>query len=166
MTKSKKHLFCEFFCCKNQVFLNKYQCPENGLFFLWSMFAHNFYSYFYRPQRTCEGYVFTGVCLSTGEGGAWSRGVWSWGWGLLLGGGAPGPRGGVCSWGMPGPRRVGIPACTEADPPPGRDGHCSGRYASYWNAFLFAVYIVLLQWKALNNQDYSDLLSHMHYIKN
>ena len=26
---------------------------------------------FYRPQRSCEGYVFTGVCLSTGEGGWW-----------------------------------------------------------------------------------------------
>ena len=24
---------------------------------------------FYRPQRSCEGYVFTGVCLSTGGGG-------------------------------------------------------------------------------------------------
>ena len=23
---------------------------------------------FYRPQRSCEGYVFTGVCLSTGRG--------------------------------------------------------------------------------------------------
>ena len=23
---------------------------------------------FYRPQRSCEGYVFTRVCLSTGEG--------------------------------------------------------------------------------------------------
>ena len=23
-----------------------------------------------------------------------------------------------------------------ADPPPPADGHCSGRYASYWNAFL------------------------------
>ena len=23
---------------------------------------------FYRPQRSCEGYVFTGVCLSTPEG--------------------------------------------------------------------------------------------------
>ena len=22
-------------------------------------------------------------------------------------------------------------------PPPGRDGHCCGRYASYWNAFLY-----------------------------
>ena len=27
---------------------------------------HPFMTYFYRPQRSCEGYVFTGVCLSTG----------------------------------------------------------------------------------------------------
>ena len=25
-------------------------------------------NYYYRPQRSCEGYVFTGVCLSTGGG--------------------------------------------------------------------------------------------------
>ena len=37
----------------------------------------------------------------------------------------------VHTWG------VSIPACTEADPPP-PDGFCSGQYASYWNAFLFA----------------------------
>ena len=53
------------------------------------------------------------------------------GGGCLVPGGS-GPGGGVCSWGgghlvpvgsapggVPGPRRVGIPACTEADPPPG-----------------------------------------------
>ena len=28
-------------------------------------------------------------------------------------------------------------ACTEADPPPPADSYCCGRYASYWNAFLF-----------------------------
>ena len=46
--------------------------------------------YIYRPQRSCEGYVFTGMlCLSTG-GGGWSGGV-------------PGPReGGASSWGVPG----------------------------------------------------------------
>ena len=44
----------------------------------------------YRPQRSCEGYVFTPVYLSTGgvclvPGGAWSwRGAWSRG--------VPGPR--------------------------------------------------------------------------
>ena len=48
--------------------------------------------YNYRPQRSCKSYVSTGVCLSTGEGGAWSRG------GLVLGVGS-GPGGGVCSWG-------------------------------------------------------------------
>ena len=46
---------------------------------------------FYRPQRSCEGYVFTGVCLSTGGGGLVPGGC------LLRG-------------------VVGIPACTEADP--------------------------------------------------
>ena len=77
----------------------------------------------YRPQRSCEGYIFTGVCLSTGGGS------------LLPG--VPGPggcllQGGVCSQGgclVPGGcllrggawsgGRVGIPACTEADTPPG-----------------------------------------------
>ena len=51
----------------------------------------------------------------------------------LVSGGVPGP-GGVPGrgWG------VGITACTEADPP-GRDGYCCGRYASYWNAFLFGI---------------------------
>ena len=56
---------------------------------------------YYRPQRSCEGYVFTGVCLSTGgclvpggclilggvrsHGGAWSPGgAWSRGGGGLI----------------------------------------------------------------------------------
>ena len=56
-------------------------------------------------------------------------------------GGVPGPGGlvlGGCL--VPGGSApgggIGVPACTEADPPP-RDGHCCGRYASYCNAFLF-----------------------------
>ena len=57
-----------------------------------------------------------GVCLVLG--GAWSRG-----WGGV---------------GVSDPGGVGIPACTEADPP-GRDGYCCGRYASYWNAFLLVL---------------------------
>ena len=52
----------------------------------------------YSPQRSCEGYVFTGVCLSTG--------------------GMPGPGGCLLPGGVPGPRGVGVPACTEADPRP------------------------------------------------
>ena len=72
-------------------------------------------------------------------------------------GGSPGPHPGRVSpgphpVGSPGPHPGGLqahtqeglqahtpggspgPACTGADPP---DGHCCGRYASYWNAFLF-----------------------------
>ena len=55
--------------------------------------------------------------------------------GCLVPGGCAWSRGGAWSRGVPGPGGVGIPACTE--PPPGRDGYCCGRYASYWNAFLF-----------------------------
>ena len=42
--------------------------------------------YFYRPQWNCEGYVFTGVCLSTGGmpgsggGGCLLRGCWVGAW--------------------------------------------------------------------------------------
>ena len=82
-------------------------------------------------NEVCEGYVFTGVCLSA------------------RGGGCPGPGRGVCPRGCqgPGPRGLSrprprgcpgpgpeggcIPACTEA-----ADGYCCGRYASYWNVFL------------------------------
>ena len=72
--------------------------------------------------------------LLPGEG-AWSGGVCSqgegglvWGEGGLLPGGACSrgdacSRGGACSGGVPG---VGP-----------RDGYCCGRYASYWNAFVF-----------------------------
>ena len=81
------------------------------------------YLYFYHPQRSCEGYVFTGMCLSTGGG--------------LLRGGCLVLEG------------AGIPACTEADPTPplrGRDGYCYGRYASYWNAFLLTMSLVIFQY--------------------
>ena len=43
------------------------------------------------------------------EGGAWSQGV------LLLEGAWSG---GLPPGGLPGPRGIGIQACTEADPPP------------------------------------------------
>ena len=68
--------------------------------------------YIYRPQRSCEGYVFTGMCLFT------------WGGGCL-------PQ---CMLGYQPPEADSPPG---ADPPPRRDGHCCGWYACYWNAFLF-----------------------------
>ena len=68
---------------------------------------------YYRRQRGCEGYAFTGVCLSTGGGSG--RG------GCLVPGGS-GPRGGASSQGglvrgrgVSGPR--GAPG---GDPPPRR----------------------------------------------
>ena len=48
---------------------------------------------------------------------------------------------GVSAWGVSAKR--GVPSGPEADTPrdghPLPDGHCSGRYASYWNAFLFGM---------------------------
>ena len=46
----------------------------------------------YRPQQRCEGYVFTGMCVSAG-GGAWFRGGLVLGGGLLRGGGCLVPGG-------------------------------------------------------------------------
>ena len=97
-------------------------------------------SFHYRPQRSCEGYVFTPVCQSfCSRGGgcaipaciaggipAWLQG------GLLLGGGLL--PGGTCSGGG---------ACLET--PLKADGYCCGRYASYWNAFLFEAVAALNQ---------------------
>ena len=88
--------------------------------------------------------MFSQACVCPWGGGVPGPGVC-----LLLRGclvrGVSALGGGVCSggcllcW-------VGIPACTEADPPQ-RDGYCCGRYASYWNAFLFLspVYIKRLR---------------------
>ena len=57
----------------------------------------------YRPQRSCEGYVFTGVCLSTRE----------WGSASVHAGIPPGSR-----------------HPPEQTHPPREDGHCCGQYAS------------------------------------
>ena len=106
-------------------------------------------------NEVCEGYVFTGVCLSTGgEGGhAW---LLQWGHVWLLRGHVWLLQGGMCgcSGGVPGCSQEGGHAwllwgghawllggcgCSQG-------GVCgffdeirsmSGRYASYWNAFLF-----------------------------
>ena len=101
-------------------------------------------------NEVCEGYVFTCVCHSVHRGGLQAQ---TWGEVGGLAGGSPdadpgGRLGGLAGRGVsrprPGgsrPRPVGggrfIPACIEADTPPPADGHCCGRYASYWNAFLF-----------------------------
>ena len=71
----------------------------------------------YRPQRSCgQGYVFTRVCDSVKRGGL--------------------PQ---CMLGYPPGSR---------HPPPGADSgirSMSGRYASYWKAFLFRIFHVVLR---------------------
>ena len=64
----------------------------------------------YHPQRSCEGYVFTPVCLSTGGGACLPQ----------------------CMLGYHPPEQT-----PRDQTPPTADGYCCGRYASYWNAFLF-----------------------------
>ena len=81
--------------------------------------------------------MFTGMCLSTG--------------------GMPGPvgvpgLGGACSggvclvrgclvWGVPAPGGCLLQGGVPGGEPP--NGHCCGRYASYWNAFLLGEEIQL-----------------------
>ena len=104
----------------------------------------------YHPQmRLQKGNVFTRVCqefcpqgrgcvsqhaLGTGQGGCVSQ--HALGRGVCI----PACTGGVCL-GVSAKR--GVPSGPEADTPrdghPLPDGHCSGRYASYWNAFLFGM---------------------------
>ena len=73
--------------------------------------------------------MFSQTCVCP-QGGACSRGRLLWGSAWSEGGVCS--LGGVCSGGL-----VGIPAYNESDTSPRRDGYCCGRYASYWNAFLF-----------------------------
>ena len=127
------------------MFLQASVCPQGGG--AWSRGGAWSWGEVSAPRGWClvqEGCLVPGgVCLgSCSKGVSAPGGAWSWG-GLLLGG--------VCSQG------VGIPACTEADPLPRRDGYCCGWYASYWNAFLF---VVILQNLGLRLCAGADLSQH------
>ena len=163
---------------------------------------------FYRPERSCEGHVFTGVCLSTG--GCLPQCMLGYHthprpreqiplqeqippWGQTPPGSRPPrsrhtppttreqtpprsryPPGGRHPLGAdrPGadtpqeqttPERTSTRADTplgadtpqeqtpprSSHPPPPRDGHCCGRYASYWNAFLL-VHVKINQVSSVN----------------
>ena len=93
---------------------------------------------FYRCVSVHRGVCSRGVL---GPGGVSARG------GLLPGG--------AWSWGDVCSRRIGIPACTEADTPcpPRRDGYCCGWYTSYCNAFLFWSFFPLELHEILRNKN-------------
>ena len=111
---------------------------------------------YYLPQRSCEGYVFTYVCLSTGGWYPSMPGNRSLGEVCSKGECGPGGicSGGVCSWGGSGPRGSGPRGCPKGvwsggcllrggllcylGDPPKADGYCCRGYASYWNAFSVA----------------------------
>ena len=115
-----------------------------------------------------QGNVFTGVCDSVHGGGCLLWGVWSWG-GIPacteadthppLGSDTPpwsrhSPGEQTPPWEQTLPRGADTPL--GADPPPPREADArirsmSGRYASYWNAFLFGNNFskTARQWKKL-----------------
>ena len=101
---------------------------------------------FYRYVSIHGGGLLRGGLL---PGGGLLRGCLVRGRGLLPGGCLV-PRGawsggGGAAWSSGG--RGGFPACTEADPPE-REGYCCGRYASYWNAFLFSINLVISRYQS------------------
>ena len=117
----------------------------------------------YRPQRSCgQGYVFTRVCdsVNRGEGGLWRTppgpGRHPPGPGRHPPGpGTPPPGPGrhppnqAHPRAQPPPRGPGRPP-----PPPPREEDCSirsmsGRYASYWNAFLFTFQFAIMALRGL-----------------
>ena len=98
-------------------------------------------------NKVCEGNVFTGVCLSKGgacmAGGACVAEGHAWQGVCMVGACMPGGHAwqGVCMargcawWGHMWQEAFMVWGvwCGR------RDGHRSGRYASYWNAFLFII---------------------------
>ena len=80
------------------------------------VFIHFNLEYFYRPQRSCGKVMFLHVSVIQCTGEVWQTPPWA------------NPPCQTPSLGKHPPWET---------PPPPSDGHCSGRYASYWNVFLF-----------------------------
>ena len=84
---------------------------------------------FYRPQRSCEGYIFTPVRHSVHGGGGLSQ--------CMLGYHPPEPGTAPPDQAPPWDQ---APSPGPSTTPRSRDGYCCGRYASYWNAFLLSIF--------------------------
>ena len=81
-------------------------------------------------KRSCGKVMFLhlSVILFTGEGGMWRRGCMA---GVCVVGGDMHARGHAWQG-----------ACVARGVRGRRDGHCNGRYAPYWNTFLFRILLV------------------------
>ena len=100
-------------------------------------------------RNDCEGYVVTPVCQSfCSQGGSTSVHA-----GIPTPPQSRPPQGP----GTPSPRAGTPGADTPRDqaPPPAADGYCCGRYASYWNAFLF--------WRSFHSQERQRRSCHAKY---
>ena len=96
-------------------------------------------SYIYRPQRSCGKVMFSQVFVILFTGGGW-------GWafmaeGVCVAGGMHGNREACMAGGhaWQGGRHGRVVCMVRGGICDRRDSHCSGRYASYWNAFLFCI---------------------------
>ena len=100
---------------------------------------------FYLPQtksfcsRGGGGWYPSMPCRSPGpHPGGRSRGLVGWG--------SPGPHPGEVEGSGWGGLQAHTQGCVSQHalrqtPPPPADGYCCGRYASYWNAFLFSIFL-------------------------
>ena len=118
-------------CIINPTPFNIHHLPVTTLSFR-SDSGEFLHQYLLPANEVCEGYVFTGVCLSTGRGSVSKNALGS---GVSAQGGVP--MGGVCLG--PGTRGRHPPGPEAA--PPHRQilqiRSTSEQYASHWNAFLF-----------------------------
>ena len=120
------------------------------LFLIFIPTEHNFY----RPQRSWGKVIFSQASVILSRGGVCSRGCLVRGWGGAGPGGWSGP-GGRLFWGCQGGAwsggiwSGGVWSGGAWWRPP-QDGCCCGRYASYWNAFL---------WKMLTHRGYFSCLN-------
>ena len=122
---------------------------DAGHCFNYRKISYSFHHRFLPPAtEVCEGYVFTGVCLTMGDVCLWSWGcgmgdvcLWSWGCGRHLQ--ADILQGKHTPSGQTPPRQTPPPAqCILGQTPPcGYSGiwSTSGWCASHWNAFLLNV---------------------------
>ena len=120
-------IFCSGSCSARR--LTQVFCSKFVLFFEF---------YFYRPQRSCgQGYIFTRVCDSVHRGGVCLSACWD----TMPREAPPLPQ--EAHPREAHPLRKHTPPGKHSPPPREADSgirSMSGRYASYWNAFLFKLF--------------------------